>query len=220
LRQLLLINRNSIDNFLLHASEFGFFLNTDRFRHSALFASIPEERPMAVLLASVRLLGVHISGTNDIAAHEPMLLSNALREISLGLQSNHPKWILHMAQAEVLLAQYFFRSSRIIEGKYHCSAAVSLCIGNGLHKIRSIRAVLPEVRHLDNLATPAPAPQDAVEEGEMINGFWTIFVLDKCWSASLGTPSLISDDDTLGAQIDTPWPLDMSGYEEVSNYGI
>lgn len=120
-------------------------------------------------------------------------------------------------QAEVLLAHYFFRSSRFLEGQYHINAAVSLCIGSGLHKLRTKQTNVPVMQFIGGIQSSMPSPQDAVEEGEMINGFWTVFILDKCWCACLGTPSLITDNDALGTQIDTPWPLDMEGYEQVSH---
>jgi hypothetical protein len=143
-----------------------------------------------------------------------MLLSRAVRQISTALSGNHPKKVLHIMQAEVLLANYFFRTSRFLEGRYHYNAAVSLSIGAGLHKIRATRPLLPVVHFTADIV---PAPEDTIEEGEMINGFWTVFILDRWWCACLGTPSLIADSEELGTQIDTPWPLDTEGYERVSN---
>lgn len=39
--------------------------------------------------------------------------------------------------------------------------------------------------------------------------------MDRSWAIVLRSPTIISDDDLLGAQIDTPWPLDMETYERV-----
>lgn len=39
--------------------------------------------------------------------------------------------------------------------------------------------------------------------------------MDRSWAVVLRSPTIISDDDLLGAQIDTPWPLDMETYERV-----
>jgi hypothetical protein len=211
------IKDTSVDNFLPHAFEFGFFLNPGRFRDSIFLASIPEQRPIPALLSTVHLLGVHVSERNDLATHEPKLLSRAVRQISSALSGSHPKKALHVMQAEVLLAHYFFRTSRFLEGRYHYNAAISLSMGAGLHKIRGDQTPSPVVHLTGDIQSLMPPPQDAIEEGEMINGFWTVVILDRCLCAWLGTPSLITDNDAPGSQIDTPWPLDMEGYEQVSN---
>jgi Fungal specific transcription factor domain len=138
-----------------------------------------------------------------------------MQQMSMALSSTHPKTVLHTMQAEVLLAHYFFRTSRLLEGRYHYNAAVSLAIGSGLHRIRSNRELVPALQFTGDIYSSPPAPQDSVEEGERIDGFWTVFILDKCWSACLNSPSLFTDDNALGTQIDTPWPLDTEGYEQV-----
>lgn len=170
---------------------------------------------MPALLSTVHLLGVHVSGRDDFTMEEPMLLSQAVRQTNISLSIFHPQVVLHTIQAQVLLAHYFFRTSRFLEGRYHINAAVSLCIRSGLHKLRTVRATIPIVQCPTDTQSSLPVPQDAIEEGQMINGFWTAFIADRCWSACLDTPSLMTDDDTLGTQIDTPWPLDMEGYEQV-----
>jgi Fungal specific transcription factor domain len=204
------------DNFLLHGFEFGFFLNPERFRSSILLASIPEQRPIPALLSTIHLLSVHVSGRDDLAAEENQLLSQSVRLTHLSLSVAHPQVILHTIQAQVLLAHYFFRTSRFLEGRYHLNAAVSLCIKGGLHRLRATRPTQPAVQFIGAVQVSPPTPQDTVEEGQMINGFWTVFILDKWWSACLNTTSLMTDDDSLGTQIDTPWPLDTEGYEQVS----
>ena len=58
-------------------------------------------------------------------------------------------------------------------------------------------------------------PRDATEEGERINAFWTVFVLDRCWSVWMQSPSVLIDETSASTQVDTPWPLDLIGYEQV-----
>ena len=56
---------------------------------------------------------------------------------------------------------------------------------------------------------------DPIEEGERIDAFWQVYILDKAWAVALKSPSSISEDGLWGTQIDTPWPLRMQEYEQV-----
>ena len=172
-------------------------------------------RPSPALLSTVYLWGLHLSRSEALQGHEPTFLSRALRQTSNGLTGSHPQQVLHTLQAEILLAYYFLRNGRFLEGKYHSSAAASLVISSGLNEIRTSRYASSSSNILGNRSPPLPPPRDAVDEGERINGFWTTLVLDKCWSVALSSPSNFTDSERLGTQIDTPWPLENSGYEQV-----
>ncbi len=115
-------------------------------------------------------------------------------------------------QAEVLLANYFFNANRQLEGVYHTNAAVSIAMASKLHTIRSAG----RSRSGDSSTYRLPPPADALEEGERINGFWTVFTLDRCWAIASGSPPAFTDDEATGTQIDTPWPMDLPMYQSVS----
>ena len=70
---------------------------------------------------------------------------------------------------------------------------------------------------MDPISVVLPEPQDQVEEGERINGFWTSYWMSRVWAVVLGVPSPVFDVDG-ATQIDTPWPLDMEVYERVRIY--
>lgn len=214
------INRCSIDNFLTDACHFGFFLNETLFRSSALLP-LPLNhpyRPSTALLSAVYLWGIHLSSNEAMKSHEATFLARALEQTSTALASSHPKMIIHALQAEILLSCYFLRSGRFLEGKFHVSAAASLAISCGLNKIRSSHNTPTAPDFVGSTgAFDLPPPIDAVEEGERINGFWAVFVLDKCWSVALGSPSHFTDSTALGTRIDTPWPLENQDYEQVSH---
>jgi hypothetical protein len=124
---------------------------------------------------------------------------------------------MHGIQAEVLLSLYFFRAGRFLEGKYHCSAAVSMIMGTRMHKIRSMHDLqMPPYTSLGETIS-LPHPADAIEEGERIIGFWTVYALHNCWSSALGSPMPLPFE-AHGAQIDTPWPLDVDQYEHVCGH--
>ena len=159
------------------------------------------------LLNAVLLYGAHLSCINTLTVHEPTLLARAVEAVSNDLARHNRYPLTQTIQAEVILANYFFCVGRLLEGKYHASAAVALVLSARLHKIR---ASSPSDRH-----PPADPPLDPIEEGERINAFWTVFALDKEWAVVSGTPSQLDGQESPVA-VDTPWPLDTEEYEHVS----
>lgn len=60
-------------------------------------------------------------------------------------------------------------------------------------------------------------PQNIIEEGEQINGFWGVFTLHKTISFALDpSGSVCGALEAPGLQIDTPWPFDSADYRNVS----
>ncbi|KAL1745531.1 hypothetical protein HDZ31DRAFT_36200 [Schizophyllum fasciatum] len=210
-----------LDNFLPHASEFGFFLSTSRFHQSALIPASPghASRPLPALLFAVYLFGVHLSTRTDaMQAQSTTFLNQTLQTLSVALTSGHPQRVLHTIQTHVLLAYFFYRSGLNIEAKYHAAAACSLVISSGLHKVRSpnvYAGILGEspVRTSPILLHKPVA--DAVEEGERISALWATFALSRLLAVALDPPEAICGVfDVPGVQIDTPWPLTMQEYED------
>ncbi|KAJ7113082.1 hypothetical protein C8R44DRAFT_984901 [Mycena epipterygia] len=196
--------RKLIDSFLPYAFEFGFFLNSSRFRQSAMTRQPigHPARPAPALLWVVYLWGLRLSKQPEMIAQELLFLARALKLTAQGLSSIHPQKVMHNLQAEVLLAYYFFSSGRLLEGKYHTAAAISLRLGSCVHMIRSANS--PS-------SGPLPPPRDAVEEGERIHACWIVLVMDKTWAVVLGENHL--DQQTQNYEIDMPWPLEMDDYE-------
>ncbi|KAK0464285.1 uncharacterized protein EV420DRAFT_1035819 [Desarmillaria tabescens] len=183
-------------SFLQRCSEIGFFLDQTRFSDSATLPNVM--KPSAALLSTAYLWGIHLSDSSEILAYEEVFLARALQSTAQELSSSHPQRIIHCIQAEVLLAHYFFRKARMLEGRYHTSSAVSLVLSARLHKIRSIEGSGPSV---------LPPPTDLVEESERIKAFWTVFILDNCWTTADNSPSNFSNTSP-DSRIDVPWPLD------------
>ncbi|KAK0495740.1 hypothetical protein EDD18DRAFT_1075601, partial [Armillaria luteobubalina] len=106
--------------------------------------------------------------------------------------------IIQCIQVEVLLAHYFFHKVIMLEGRYHTGAAVSLVLSAHLHKMSSAEG--------NRLLVLLP-PMDYIEKGERMKAFWTIFILDNCWTTVDGSPSnfLCTFPDI---RINLPWPLD------------
>ncbi|KAJ7280344.1 hypothetical protein C8J57DRAFT_1058205, partial [Mycena rebaudengoi] len=194
-----------IHNFLRHASQIGLFLEPQLFEDLASGAR-PVQSTSPFLLNTVCLWGAHFSRTDSFSVHEPGFLASALQNTTGGLQSANG--VVHAIQAEVLVANYLFRHARILEAKYHASAAVSLALSGGLHKTRS-----SELRSSTMVSALAP-PKSPLEEGERINAFWAVLTLNNCWCTADGSPSNIS---YAVHGIDTPWPLNVRDYHKNSH---
>ena len=204
-------HRTRVRNFVQNATEFGFFLQMDRFLDAQASGG---SHSLQVLLNVIYLIGAKLSSNPQVQANEQRYLTRALQQIptSTALHSD-PGSAIYVMQAEVLLANYFFMGNRQLEGTYHTTAAVSIAIASRLHLIRSGRRSRPAT---EPTAYRLPPPADLLEEGERINGFWTVFVLDRCWSIASGSAPAFTDDESTGTQIDTPWPKDLTSYQTVS----
>ena len=206
----LLLIPDRLNNFLPFATEFGFFLNIPRFHASMLQAFPPghPSRPSPALIFSTYLFAICISNDPLVKPNQPAYLKRALQEAATALSGNHPHKVMHSIQAEILLAIYFFSNGKFFEGKYHVANAVSTAISAGLHKLRSSGPTSQST---------LPPHRDVIEEGERIICAWNVFNLDKCWAIALDdSPNFEHSNHALAAKIDTPWPLDMDEFEQVS----
>jgi len=161
-------------------------------------------RPAPPLIYAVSLCGIHVSRQANSYLLEERYRRLAVEATSSNLSGNHPLKILHGIQAELLLAYYFISNSRCPEARYHITAAVSMSIYAGLHKIGppTTTVLLP--------------PRDSVEEGERIIGIWSVLILDKSLAIILGeAPNTIFPSDDPSSKFETPWPLDMREYAQV-----
>ncbi|KIY69900.1 hypothetical protein CYLTODRAFT_488502 [Cylindrobasidium torrendii FP15055 ss-10] len=194
---------SAVHKFLAHCIDVGFFLNITRFRDSIFTKSPVAGTPIPALLAAVHLWGIHLGFTGSTQANEQYFLERAVHLAASGL-AGAARDILHCIQTEVLLANYFYRNARVVEGKYHADTALSLALGSGLHHTRS--ASRPSATSMQ-----LPPPLDATDEGERINGFWTVIALNGCWYATECGASVQNGLDGVQS-VDTPWPLDMYQY--------
>ncbi len=211
-----------INSFIPHATQVGFFLNIPRFMHIVYTPADARSPFLDPLVTTVSLWGCRLSQSPALAVHESGLLSRAVQQLSGSLflagTDNHGHTIISVIQAEVLLANYFFSLGRFLEGRYHCSAAVSLCISCRLNVLGNEQEARGQgglamdlVRSSDLGFTPSE-PGDAIHTGEKIGAFWSVYILDKTWAVALGAPSSISDN----VRVSTPLPLTMEAYEQVS----
>jgi len=145
-------------------------------------------------------------------------MTRALQHTATELLGSHPDAVLHALQAQVLIAYYLLRIGRFLEAKCHTASAVSVAVSAGFHRIRAP----VYARYTIGLSQDAPIslhpPQDTIEEGERINGFWNVLMLHKYLMIALEPPNSVCGTlEAPGMHIDTPWPMDVADYSEVGN---
>jgi hypothetical protein len=169
----------------------------------------------SALLNAIYMWGAHLSSDGQ---HELYFKQKALSFVASVLT---PKSFLLTIQAEVLLSHFFFRTGHFLEARAHTATAVALALGGGLHQIRSLNhpdTPVIEIAEENDQGIHLRAPADAIEEGERINGFWAVFVLQKNLSVALEPAvGVCGVFETNGMQIDTPWPLEMDDYRQVQS---
>ncbi|KAJ7915141.1 hypothetical protein B0H13DRAFT_2270494 [Mycena leptocephala] len=212
------LRRQCLQCFLPHATQFGFFLHTQRFQDAVLlpFPFGDERRPSPALLYVVYLWGAHLSQSQALRSSERVFLRRAQEHISTEISAHtHSTHLLHTIQAQVLLSTYLVRLKRLLEAEFYVNGAATLALGYQLHKIRSARPVTPPLLGVPVLVEVYPAPPaDAIEEGERIRAFWAVACLQSNLNTSVdaGSPSFCILESP-GTGINTPWPLEIEDYE-------
>lgn len=207
-----------------HACQLGFFINGPRFL--SRLPDVPTAKVHAelrdALLNVILLWGCRLSSNPILTARQDSYLTRAVQLVSSSMflsqasVSRYTHDILYAIQAEVLLSNYFFASRQLLEGRYHCTAAVSLAISCRLNRLNGNTPISSSGLGID-LSDPA----DSIEAGERIDAFWTVYVLDKSWAVALGsTPTISTEQERSRIQIFTPWPTSMNEYQQVSVQGV
>ncbi|KAJ7696731.1 hypothetical protein B0H17DRAFT_929059, partial [Mycena rosella] len=180
-----------IDAFLPYTSDWGFFLDPARFRQDALLP-LPighHSRPTPALLTAVYLIGIVLSDSPTFRMHENIFLLRALSSLSGSLSGLDPLKTVHALQTEILLSNYLYASGRLLEGRYHTTAAVSLAVSRPQLKNEAVTATLWPDAHTT----------------ESLDACWMTIILDKSWSIALAMhPNL--DADGCSGMIELPWP--------------
>ncbi|TCD70198.1 hypothetical protein EIP91_004378 [Steccherinum ochraceum] len=211
-----------IDIFVLHSSRIGFFLSVPSFirRVRSPEVSSAHAHPLNdILIATACLWGCRFAGNPSIKSKESDLLRQVVQQASGFLLTdggNPTRSVMAFIQAEVLLANYFFTTDRLLEGRYHGSAALSLVLSCRLNLRTTLQ---PSATQESSSRAPRQAsiqtPHDFVQIGERVNAFWTVCSLYKAWAAASGAPSTIwAGEGSSGLRIEIPPPLSMEACEK------
>ncbi|THV02236.1 hypothetical protein K435DRAFT_963262 [Dendrothele bispora CBS 962.96] len=177
------------DSFLKHSIDLGFFLAPSHLRALLWPENHISNRDIVhPALRSTMHLWSNVIQDPMMDHHEHILLPQVLQTASFrnfgAEKSPHRTHVLHVVQAEVLLARYFLYKGNIFEGKYRIAGVLSLVFDMGWHKNTT--------------------PQTSLEGQEQNHAFWTVLNLNNMWSTAAGGPFL--DFQSPAAQVDTPWP--------------
>ncbi|PIL27471.1 transcription factor [Ganoderma sinense ZZ0214-1] len=186
-----------IQTFMLHAYQLGLFLTPARLRAQGSHVNAGS----SALMSAVLLWGSRLSSSSTLRNREAYFADSATQAISattMPTQAGSPgQDVLCTIQAEVLLANYFFATGRLLEGRYHCLAAVALITGSRFHQL-----------------DPSNLGRDPVAAGERIRAFWTVVNIDKAWAAAMNTPPSIAQFGRAAIRVTTPWPLPSEAYDQ------
>ncbi len=164
------------------------------------FSHAQDPHALNALRAAIYLWGAKFSRDMNHTRRESTYLANTLQWLRHALASaqQHRCITLHLLQTEVLVALYMFSNSRLLEGQSHYSAAVSLALACGLHKLFSPAGAAPTA-WLSASMTPA-------EDIEKVHAWWTVFTMEKSWAAFLDVPTMLTERVDTGTIVETPWP--------------
>ncbi|KAI0825698.1 hypothetical protein BC629DRAFT_1602692 [Irpex lacteus] len=184
-----------LNHFIPHARQVGCFMDLQR-----AFSHAQDPHALNALRAAIYLWGAKFSRDMNHTRRESTYLANTLQWLRHALASaqQHRCITLHLLQTEVLVALYMFSNSRLLEGQSHYSAAVSLALACGLHKLFSPAGAAPTA-WLSASMTPA-------EDIEKVHAWWTVFTMEKSWAAFLDVPTMLTERVDTGTIVETPWP--------------
>ncbi|WVQ95964.1 hypothetical protein IAU59_003063 [Kwoniella sp. CBS 9459] len=201
-----------LDLFFSGMRLFGQEFHVPRFMASLTLP--PAKRPHPCLLYSMYTLASRVSTSPPIRSLEPHFYSIASRQLEESI--GHADRLLDATRASTLLAIYKYSKARYHEGWMMTGQAARLALSCGLHQIRSSvwkpSSILMENSELIGMmrhrSYVIPAAKDAVEHGERIWTFWSIYTTDRCGSISTQWPPAINDEDVC-----TPFPRPLYEYE-------
>nr|XP_019009262.1 uncharacterized protein I206_05910 [Kwoniella pini CBS 10737]OCF48043.1 hypothetical protein I206_05910 [Kwoniella pini CBS 10737] len=201
-----------LDLFFSGMRLFGQEFHVPRFMASLTLPA--HKRPHPCLLYTMYTLASRISDSPPIRQLEPHFykIASSQLEQSIGMADR----LLDATRASTLLAIYKFSKARYHEGWMMTGQAARLAISCGLHQIPSSVYKPPTGPNVNadlagmmrHRSFVLPPPKDAIDLGERIWVFWSIYTTDRCGSISTQWPPAIPDDI-----VTTPFPRPLHEYE-------
>lgn len=160
------------------------------------------------LMNTVYLLGCsHVRGSSYFARLERVFLQRALEDVNAAL--GHSVMMIDIARASALLAVYFYSLGQTGDGYRYAFSAGRLAMGLGLHQIRApdLPGFLNNTTHPDGAHGMPSIPAGPSDTLDRVSTFWQIFLVDHCWSAALGLPTVLPETNDPATRITTPCPV-------------
>ncbi|CAE6411659.1 unnamed protein product [Rhizoctonia solani] len=164
------------------------------------------------------LLGCHFISEPELKLWEEMLYQRTKLEIEGNVAraylNDRSKYNpLHHLQAMVMLGQWFYLKSRLLEGYVYMTRASRFAVALGLHELDSriyghyiVMNREPSCRGVERWS-----PRDPVELGEAINLWWACIVRDFGGTVLNGLPPSVSLEE-----IKTVWPVSLFDFEDTN----
>ncbi|RXK40913.1 hypothetical protein M231_01761 [Tremella mesenterica] len=180
-----------IDTFLSIHKLF-FDMSVPRFRYRMTFND--RRRPSLAFLHAIYLWGTRVLNPSSSSA-EDRHFAAACQAFETSAASGDR--LLDAIRAAMLLSSHAYTQGRHHQGWLLAGHAVTLCRSMGLHQIRScvFRPEPPRNPFLRVKHFMLPPPEDALELGERIHVFWSVFTIDRCGALATGFPSALKDED-------------------------
>ncbi|KAK0458257.1 uncharacterized protein EV420DRAFT_387716 [Desarmillaria tabescens] len=169
---------------------------------------ITESERHPAFMNAVYFLGCYYTRSPHLANLETHFLNLALHGIASAL-AGHDRTV-DVVRASSLLALYFYSTGQIAEGYRHSVSAARLALSIGLHRI-----CLPDLSG----RLPDSITHTGMDINDRVSTFWQIFMVDTCWSAATGFPSLLSRSSDYKVRIETPLPTNQSSADTNSLFG-
>lgn len=166
----------------------------------------------SVLICAAQLVGTLFVQDARSKILEEQIFARVTQHLSVPSTQTDPANVVFLLQAEALIAFYHFYKNQVVQGYARATAAATQTFVWGLNTSQRARGA-PAAGVLGRYHLPPPI--DAIEAGERVNAFWTVFWMERCWSVAQGIQSMMFTQDNLTS---VPWPLNMSDYEEVCQY--
>ncbi|KIY72586.1 hypothetical protein CYLTODRAFT_28398 [Cylindrobasidium torrendii FP15055 ss-10] len=163
----------------------------------------------SALMNTMYLFGCNrVRGSSYFARLEQLFLQRAVKDVNAGLGHSVSAMMIDIARASALLAVYFYSLGQSVDGYRYSFSAGRLAMGLGLHQIRApdLPGFFKNTTNSDGVHMP-PAPVHSADTLDRVSAFWQIFLVDHCWSAALGLPTVIPETNDPETRITTPWPI-------------
>ncbi|CAE6384175.1 unnamed protein product [Rhizoctonia solani] len=188
----------------------GYKLHTGR----VLYNLSASPQPVLALLYAILLAACHFTEDPELKSWESAILERTKSEIEANIARAHEYGggeynPLYHLQAMLILSQYYYFKSRMLEAHVNTNSTVQFAVAMGIHRLnsRSLDHYTTTVSPQSGLGRERWRPQDVIELGEAINLLWGCVARDLVGGLINGLPPSLSPEE-----ITTVWPVSLSDF--------